>query len=328
MRSLPFLLLAGFFVSANAGDEHAITRLDKRMDDLVPADAVLEKIGEGFTWVEGPVWDRKNNVLLFSDIPANAIMRWKEGKGIDVFMKPSGYTGAKPFTGREPGSNGLTFDHQERLLLCEHGDRRVTRVERDGEKSVLADRYDGKRFNSPNDLVVAANGDIYFTDPPFGLPGTFNDPGRELDFCGVYRIASDGVHLVIRDIKAPNGIGLSPDGKTLYVTDVDGEHPRWMAYDVEADGSVSHARIFHDGLPFKGTAPGAPDGLKIDQNGNVFGSGPGGIYVFAPDGTHLGTIRTGVATSNCGWGEDGSTLFITADKAVYRIRLTTKGEGY
>lgn len=306
-----------------------LIRLDPRFDAIVPQNATLEKIADGFTWLEGPAWNKKGRYLLFSDIPANAVYIWKEGKGTSLFLKPSGYSGKALFKGREPGSNGLTFDLDGRLVLCEHGDRRITRLEGDGSKRVLADRYSGKRLNSPNDVVFKSNGDMYFTDPPFGLPGTFNDPERELDFCGVYRLTTSGaLTLLTKDIKAPNGIAFSPDEKKLYVTDVDENRSAWLVYDVNENGTISKGRVFHDAAEFKKKFPGGPDGLKVDKNGNIFAAGPGGVYVFSSDGTHLGTIITGVATSNCGWGDDGSTLYITASTAVYRIRLTTTGIGF
>jgi gluconolactonase len=306
-----------------------VVRLDARLDRLVPKDAALEKLADGFNWVEGPVWDRRGGHLLFSDIPANAVYRWKESDGVRLFLKPSGYTGSAPFEGREPGSNGLVIDRSGHLLLAEHGDRRITRLEADGRKTTLVDRFDGKRLNSPNDLVLKSNGDLYFTDPPFGLQGTFNDPRRELAFCGVYRLSRDGrLTLLTKEIKAPNGIAFSPDEKTLYVTDVSAERPAWLAYDVKADGTISNGRIFFDAKPFTKTRRGAPDGLKVDREGNLFATGPGGIYIFAPDATLLGFIETGVPTANCAWGDDGSVLYITADKAIYRIKLNTRGDGF
>jgi gluconolactonase len=307
-----------------------IIRLDPRLDKFVPADAKLEKIADGFNWVEGPVWNRKEKYLLFSDIPSNSIFKWQAGKQAELFLKPSGYTSSSAFTGREPGSNGLTYDAKGNLVLCEHGDRRVARLEANGKKTTLADKFEGKRFNSPNDLVYKSNGDLYFTDPPFGLPKVFNDPQRELDFCGVYRLSKDGklTLLATKEVKVPNGIAFSPDEKTLYITDVDSKHFVWMAFDVKADGTVANGRVFFDAAPFAKTKRGAPDGLKVDKAGNIFSSGPGGIFIFAPDGTHLGTIEIDAATSNCNWGEDGSTLFITADKAIYRIKLNTRGKGF
>ena len=306
-----------------------IVRLDPRFDKLVPSNAQLEKIADGHKWVEGPVWNRKAGYLLFSDIPNNSIFKWKRVEGETLFLKPSGYTGAAPYEGREPGSNGLTYDSKGRLVLAEHGDRRIARVEADGKKTTLADRYEGKRFNSPNDLVYKSNGDLYFTDPPFGLPKLLSDPAKELDFCGVYRLSKDGkLTLLTKDVKLPNGIAFSPDEKTLYVTDVDPNHSVWMAFDVKADGTITNGRVFFDSTQFAKTKRGAPDGLKVDRQGNLFASGPGGIYVFAPDGTHLGTIETGVATANCAWGDDGTVLYIAADTAILRVKLATKGAGF
>lgn len=314
---------------ASTTQDVRLVSLDPRFDRLAPRDTSIEKIADGFEWVEGPVWDRKKKHLLFSDIPANSIYKWDKSKGKSLFLKPSGYTGTAPFEGREPGSNGLLFDSSGRLVLCEHGDRRVARLEANGKKTTLADRYEGKRFNSPNDATYKSNGDLYFTDPPFGLPKIFDDPRRELDFCGVYRLSKDGkVTLLTKEVKLPNGIAFSPDEKTLYVTDVDSQSSAWLAFDVKSDGTITNRRVFVDARPFAAKFPGAPDGLKVDRDGNLFASGPGGIYVFAPDAKHLGTIETGGRVSNCGWGDDGSVLYITADKAVYRIKLNTKGVGF
>ena len=306
-----------------------IVRLDPRFDQLVPRDARLERLAGGFTWVEGPAWNRKDGYLLFSDIPNNSVFKWQPGAGVSLFLKPSGYTGREPFQGREPGSNGLTFDPQGRLVLCEHGDRRITRLEPDGRKTTLADRYQGKRLNSPNDAVYQSNGDLYFTDPPFGLPKAFDDPGRELDFSGVYQRKPDGrLVLLTKQIRAPNGIAFSPSEKTLYVTNADLKHAVWMAFDVRDDGTLGPGRVFFDGTAWTKTKKGAPDGMKVDRQGNLFAAGPGGLHVFAPDGTHLGSIETGVATANCAWGDDGSVLYITADTAIFRIQLRTKGAGF
>ena len=215
-----------------------IERQDARFDQLIPTGAVLEKLAEGFDWAEGPVWDKKNNCLLFSDIPPNSVMKWKEGEGVTLFLKPSGYTGTKP-RGGEPGSNGLHFDSQGRLVLCQHGDRRIARLKPDRSFETLADRYDGKRFNSPNDAVFKSNGDLYFTDPPYGLEGLNDDPAKELPFNGVYRLAKDGtVTLLTKEMTFPNGIGFSPDEKTLYVAQSDPKQPIWRVFDVKADGTL------------------------------------------------------------------------------------------
>jgi gluconolactonase len=304
-----------------------IVRLDPRFDALVPKDAVIEKLADGFLWVEGPVWSRAEKFLLFSDIPSNVVMKWQEGEGISTFLKPSGYSGEKAFTGREPGSNGLTFDSKGRLVLCQHGDRRVVRLESDGSKTTLIDRYQGKRLNSPNDAVFKSNGDLYFTDPPYGLPGTFDDPEKELDFQGVYRLAANGkLTLLSKDFNAPNGIAFSPDEKILYVSD-SGKR-RWMAFDVNAAGSIANGRVLLDGAAIGKDKPGAPDGMTVDKAGNIFSAAPGGIYVIASDGALLGMFDFNQPTGNCAFGEDGSTLFVTSNTAIYRVRLSTKGVGF
>jgi len=327
--------LAASLVSVPAAEpprpepEIKIVRHDPRFDALVPRDAVLEKIADGYTWVEGPVWNRQDAALMFSEIPSNSIYQWKEGAGTKLFLRPSGYTGAEPFPGPEPGSNGLAFDSAGRLILCEHGDRRIARLEADGRKTPLADRYDGKRLNSPNDLVFKSNGDLYFTDPPFGLPKAAADPGKELPFQGVYRLSKDGqLTLLTKDIGFPNGIGFSPDETTLYVSNADRGHAVWMAFQVKPDGTLGAGRVFFDGTALVETGKGVPDGLKLDRHGNLFAAGPGGLHVFAPDGTHLGSFTAPVAISNAAWGGDGRDLYLTVSSAIYRIRLTTKGPGF
>lgn len=305
-----------------------IHRLDPRLDALLDQNARIEVLASGFEWAEGPVWIKDGGYLLFSDIPNNSIMKWKEGQGISLFLKPSGYTGALDY-GREPGSNGLTLDPMGRLVLCEHGDRRMARLEKDGGKKTLADGFEGKRLNSPNDAVYHSNGDLYFTDPPYGLPNRWDDPRRELDFCGVYRLSRDGrLHLLTKSMTRPNGLAFSPDEKTLYVAQSDPERAIWMAFPVRADGLISDGRVFHDATGMVGKAPGLPDGLKVDVQGNIFATGPGGVHVFAPDGTPLGRIETGEATANVGWGDDGSTLYITADMYLCRVKTKTKGAGW
>ncbi|WHZ24779.1 MAG: Gluconolactonase [Nitrospira sp.] len=305
-----------------------ITSFDSRFERLVPKDATFEKIADGFTWVEGPVWHKQGKYLLFSDIPANAVYKWTAGEGARLYLKNSGYSGAALFTGKEPGSNGLTFDPQGRLVLCRHGDRQIGRLEENGHITVLADRYDGYKLNSPNDLVFTSNGDLYFTDPPFGLPGAFDDL-QKAPVQGVYRVGKDGtVTRLILDIYAPNGIAFSPDEKTLYVSDVDPKRAAWLAYDVKPDGTVTNGRTFFDATRWRQDPFFGPDGFKLDKHGNLFGTRPGGLSVIASDGTLLGTIETGLPTSNVAWGEDGRTLFITGGTSVYRIRLTTEGARY
>jgi gluconolactonase len=305
-----------------------IDRKDPRFDKLIPKDAKLEKLADGFDWSEGPVWVRDGGYLLFSDIPRNSVMKWKEGAGISLYLKPSGYTGVVDY-GAEPGSNGLALDAQGRLTSCEHGDRRVSRMEKEGGKKTLVDSFEGKRLNSPNDLIYKSNGDLYFTDPPYGLPKNVDDPRKELDFQGVYRVSKNGeVTLLTKELSRPNGIGFSPDEKTLYVANSDPAKAIWMAYEVKSDGTLGKGRVFFDATPWVGKKKGLPDGFKVDAQGNLFASGPGGIHVFAADGTHLGSIDTGEATSNCAFGDDGTTLYITADMFLCRIRTGTKGLGF
>ena len=313
----------------------SIERLDPRFDALVPPGAVIEVIASAIAWSEGPVWVTSDEgglpagCLLFSDIPHNRIHRWQPGKGLDIFMEPAGFTGPAGY-GNERGSNGLTLDREGRLICCEHGDRRVSRLEPGGGKQTLADSYRGKRLNSPNDAVVHSSGAIYFTDPPYGLPQGWDDPRRELDFCGVYKLAPDGVlSLVCDTMTRPNGIAFSPDEQTLYVAQSDPKAPIWRAFGVASDGTLADGktggRVFFDATTLATTRRGLPDGLKVDAAGNLFATGPGGVLILAPDGTHLGTLLTGQATANCAFGDDGKTLSITADSLLCRVRLATTG---
>ncbi len=326
-RLLPFLLAP---VLALADDKPApvfrIQRLDPALDAVLPPDAIVEKVAEGFRWAEGPVWFK--DAVLFSDVPENIIYRWVPGeKAARIFLQPSG---GAPSTRdfREPGSNGLARDAQNRLILCQHGLRRIARLEKDGSQTSLADRYDGKRFNSPNDLTIAKNGDIYFTDPPYGLAKGEKSPIKELEFSGVYRLSDGKVTLLTDEHRFPNGIALSPDEKTLYVNTSDPRSPCVHAYDLQSDGTLAKKRIFFDTERLKHTGPGLPDGLKVDRAGNVWTSGPNGILIISPAGKHLGTIQTGQPTANCGWGEDGGTLFITANNFLLRVKTETKGAGW
>jgi gluconolactonase len=297
-----------------------IERLDPRFDELVAPDAVIEKLAEGFEWSEGPVWVPRDGHLLFSDIPNNAVMKWQAGEGISVFLKPAGYTGQAP-RGGEPGSNGLALDPQGRLVLCQHGDRQVARLEKDGSFTVLVDRYQGKRLNSPNDLVFKSNGDLYFTDPPYGLVGEEQKRLGELGFCGVYRVGGDGKLTLLTDqMTRPNGIAFSPDEKTLYVANSDPQRAVWMAYDVTPQGLIENGRVFFDATPWVNSMKGLPDGMKVDRAGNLFATGPGGVNVFSADGKHLGRLNTGEATANCCFGPE-ATLYITADMYLCRVRL-------
>ena len=322
------VLVAGAALQGEPRTTGRIERADPRLDRLIPSGAVIEVLASGFRWSEGPVWDKAGGRLLFSDVPNNVVHAWSEKGGAAVFLKPSGYTGPEGGGGREPGANGLAFDAKGRLVLCQHGDRRISRLE-DGRFVPLVERFEGKRFNSPNDLVFGPDGALYFTDPPYGLTKTFEDPGREIGWNGVYRLAPDGrVSVLVKDLKAPNGIGLSPDARTLYVGQSDGDRPVVMAYDLAKDGSVSNGRVFFDTAPLKKNGPGAPDGMKVDRDGNVFTTGPGGVLVLTPKGEYLGTIVTGVPTANCAFGDDGRTLYLTANDTLCRVRTATQGQGF
>ncbi len=302
-----------------------IHRYDPAFDDLIPKAAKLEVIASGFDWTEGPLWIKDGGYLLFSDIPRNSVMKWEEGKGTSVFLKPSGYTGNTDY-GKEPGCNGLTLDSQGQLVSCEHGDRRISVLTKSGGKRTLVDNYQGKRLNSPNDCCFKSNGDLYFTDPPYGLPGNFADPRRELDYCGVYRLAKDGtLTLLSKELSRPNGIAFSHDEKTLYVANSDPARAIWMAFPLKEDGTLGTGKVFYDIAANAGKLPGNPDGMKVDLKGNLFASGPGGIYVFSAAGTLLGRIETGEKSANCAWGNNGSTLYICADMYMCRIQTSTRG---
>ena len=335
MHRLSCLLsLAIFFVplSSFAGELPVlgkIVRKDAKLDSLLPANAKIEVLASGLDWTEGPVWMKDGGHLLFSVIPQNAIMKFKAGEKLGMFMQPAGYTGVVPY-GAEPGTNGLAVDAKGRLICCEHGDRRISRLETDGGKRTLVDNYEGKRFNSPNDLVIKSNGDIYFTDSPYGLPKGWDDPRRELDFCGVYRYSGDGkLTLLTKELTRPNGIAFSPDEKILYVAQSEPNKATWTAYQVKNDGTLGAGKVLFDSTDWvKQGKPGLPDGLKLDKQGNLWATGPGGVHIFDPKGKLLGSLETGEACGNCAWGDDGSTLYIVADMYLCRVKTTTKGAGW
>lgn len=308
----------------------SIERLDPEFDKLVPRDATIEVLAGGFTWTEGVCWIKDGGYLLFSDIPPNKIMKWDPKEGVSLWKEAVGYTGKEKFTGEEPGTNGLMLDRQGRLVCCCHGDRVIKRIEKDGKITVLADKYEGKRFNSPNDLIFHTNGDLYFTDPPYGLPQREKDPARELEWFGVYRLGKDGkVTLLTKEMTRPNGIGLSPDEKTLYVAQSDPDAAIWKAFPVNADGTLGKSRVLYDGTKWaKEGRPGLPDGMAVDSQGHIWATGPGGVYCFTPEGQVLGRLNTGERTANCKFGDDGKTLYMAADDYVVRVKTNVKGLGY
>ena len=304
-----------------------IHRFDSALDDLIDPDARFEELAWGLTWSEGPVWLPQEDALLFSDIPRNTIFRWKAGEPLRTWMHPSGYTGVGHYS-FEPGSNGMTLDAEGRLTACEHGDRRVSRVEKGGGKVTLADSFSGKRLNSPNDCVYKSDGALYFTDPAYGLPMRYEDAEqRELPFCGVYRVELPDRHvrLLTDELENPNGLAFSPDETVLYVSQSNPDKAIWMRYPLRADGSIEKGEIFYEVTKEATQTPGLPDGFKLDVNGNLFATGPGGIWVFSPEGKALGRLETGERTANLAWGDDGSTLYVTAHMYLCRIQTRTKG---
>lgn len=307
-----------------------VSRLDPAMDRIVGQNPKLFKLAEGFKFTEGPVWVKAGGHLLFSDPNSNRIYKYtpdgdRTGK-LEVFRDPSGYAGADVGDYGQPGSNGLTLDAQGRLTINQHGNRRVIRVEKDGGETVLADRYEGKRLNSPNDLVYRSDGTLYFTDPPFGLPKFFDDPRKELPFSGVYSIYKGRLQLISKDFTGPNGIALSPDEKYLYVGDWDEKKVVVMRYEARADGTLANGRVFFDMTAALDKERNAIDGIKVDAEGNLYVAGPGGLWVISPSGKHLGKIIAPRHIHNMAWGdEDGRTLYLCARSGLYRIRLNVAG---
>ena len=346
-----------------------VERMDPALDLIVPAQPVLERIVTGpghraaelqrrFRWTEGPVWIpgsalsrvgavfssehrhelRETGYLLFAEIPSNSIQKWKPGQGVSVFLQPSGYKGKEPFPGPEPGSNGMTLDSRGRLTVAGHAQRDVWRLEHIDPKAqltVLADTYEGKQLNSPNDLTYKSDGSLYFTDPPYGLPGLDKNPDKHLPFSGVYRVRDAEaqkpgappdhakLQLLVKDLPRPNGIAFSPDEKYLYV---DNSEPQkiWMRYTVQPDGTLADGKLLFDAT--SDPRPGAPDGMKVDEKGDIYSAGPGGVWIFSPEGKHLGTLDIPERVGNVAWGgADHKTLYIAASSSIYRIKLTVAG---
>jgi gluconolactonase len=306
--------------------ETKIQREDPALDAIIAPDAKIEKLAGGFLFTEGPVWVRDGGYLLFSDPNNNVIYRWSEEDGVSVYRTHSGYTGMNIGEYGQPGSNGLTLDAQGRLTINEHGNRRVTRLERNGQLTVLADRYQGKRLNSPNDLVYRSDGALYFTDPPFGLPKFFEDPRKELSYSGVFCLIKGELKLVSKDLTGPNGLAFSPDEKYLYVDDWDEKRKVIMRYEVHLDGTLSSGQVFLDAT--KEPGEDAWDGMKIDVKGNLYLSGPGGLWIISPEGSHLGTIVGPEHPHNLAWGgEDHKTLYLAAQTGLYRLTVNIPGAG-
>lgn len=321
MAATPLLLAPRAWAAAPAP---GITRFDRGLDSILDVKTPITPIADGIQWAEGPVWVKDGGYLLFSDPPRNIMYRWKEGEGKSVFLEPSGLQGPVPAAIREPGSNGMAMDAGGRLVIADSGTRAIVRIDlKTRERTILADRFEVKRFNSCNDLVIARDGAIYFTDPPYGLTEGDTSPRKEQPVNGVYRLAPDGtVALIDGTHTRPNGIGLSPDGGTLYVSVSDAATACIYAYPIDSSGQYGMRGILAD---FRADAakglPGLPDGMKIAASGTLFASGPGGIYVLDRTGKRLGLISTGQSAANCAFGEDGRTLFITSSDKVFRLRL-------
>ena len=323
--TLLLLLPTAFNLHAQALKGH-VEVIDPSLEKIVARDAAVDIIAEGLDWCEGPLWVEAEKMLLFSDVPQNKIYRWTAARGKELYLSPSGYTGTLP-RGGELGSNGLTLDNSGHLIICQDGDRAVSRMNSPTSHpyasfTPLASRYQGEKFNSPNDLIYNRSGDLFFTDPPYGLEKNMDDPLKEIPFQGVYKISASGeLTLLLDSISRPNGIALTPDGKTLMIANSDPGKPYWYAYSLSADGRLSNGRIFYDASREAKTEIGLPDGMKIDSHGNIFATGPGGVWIFNAAGKLLGKIRFDGVTSNCALTKDEKTLFITADMYVLRVKL-------
>ena len=318
----------GLPVNAAWRDIGKIYTIDESLNKIISPGAKVEKLADGFSFTEGPVW-HPDGYLLFSDPNTNTIYRYNpKNHNITVYMSHSGYTGADIGEYGQPGSNGLAIDREGRLLIDQHGNRRVVRVEKKGPITVLADKVDGKRFNSPNDIVLKSDGSVYFTDPPYGLPGFFNDKNKELDYSGIFRIKDGKVQLVSKDLGGPNGIAFSPDEKWLYVTnwdirDIHHTKTLWR-YEVQPDGTLKNGKVFFDWNLTEDDE--ALDGMKVDKQGNLFVSAPGGIWILSAEGKLLGKIVTPERPANMAWGDDGKTLYLTAHTSLYKIRVNIGGK--
>lgn len=325
-------LILFFSCSTSQSNEKAypsvgqIERLDPLIDQIIPPDAQIEVIASGLTWAEGPLWVEEQQMLLFSDVVMNKIYKWTETEGLSVYLEPSGFTGTTTDS-REKGSNGLILNHKGELVLCQHGNRQIARMDAEpghpeSSFTTIVDNYKGKKFNSPNDLIFDKEGNLYFTDPPYGLSeAMMDDPKKELDFQGVFKYDTQGkLTLLTKAVSRPNGLALSPDESTLYVANSDGEKAVWYTFQVQGD-SLSDPTILYDATDLVGKEIGFPDGVKVDPRGNIFTAGPGGIWIFSADHKLLGKIKSDFWASNCNFNADFSTLYITADDHLLRVKL-------
>jgi gluconolactonase len=303
-----------------------IERLDSAVNDIVGKNPAFDILGEGYKWSEGPVWVESEKMLLFSDVPNNIVHKWTEEKGVEKYLTPSGYLGTGTYS-REPGSNGLTLSPDGKLVLCQHGDRRVAYMDAPFNQPepkfvTLSDNFQGKKLNSPNDATFRSNGDLFFTDPPYGLPQQAEDPTKETPHNGVYKVSGGTTTLIVDSLTRPNGIAFLKGGKTLLVANSDSEKASWYAFDLDEKDSVVSSRIFYDATPnAKAGEHGLPDGLRVDSKGNVYATGPGGIWIFNESGKPIGRIRLSQPAANCELSADEKTLFITNNMYLVRVRL-------
>jgi len=301
----------------------SILRFDPAIDRLIPSGAQVEKLAGGFTFTEGPIW-RPQGVLWFSDVVGNVTRQWSPDGRVIELLRPGGYDGDSLPAGGFIGPNGATAGEHGTVVMCQHGNRRIVRITNDLKVTTVVDSFEGKKLNSPNDVVYRSDGSLYFTDPPYGLSKGDDDPTKELPFNGVFKLTNGKLQVLVKDMTRPNGLAFSPDEKTLYVANSDENYRMWMRFDVNADGTVRNGRVFADVTAEP--EEGLPDGLKIDSLGNMWTTGPAGIWVFTPSGKHIGTIKTPEQPANCAWGEDGKTLFITANTGLYRLRTSVQGQ--
>jgi gluconolactonase len=301
----------------------SILRFDPAVDTLIPPDAKVEKLAGGFAFIEGPIW-RPQGVLWFSDVVGNVTRQWSPDGRVIELLRPGGYDGNSLPAGGFIGPNGATAGEHGTVVMCQHGNRRIVRITNDLKVTTVVDSFEGKKLNSPNDVVYRSDGSLYFTDPPYGLAKFDDDPMKELPFNGVFKLTNGKLQVLVKDMTRPNGLAFSPDEKTLYVANSDENYRMWMRFDVNDDGTLRNGRVFADvsGEPEEGL----PDGMKIDSLGNIWTTGPGGIWVFTPQGKHIGTIKPPEQPANCAWGEDGKTLFITANTGLYRLRTSVQGQ--
>ena len=312
-------------------DDARIDRWDPAMDAIVPKDWKIEKLADGFGWAEGPIWVKSGGYLLFTDVPGNKMWKWSAKGGLEKFLDPSGAASPDPEVWREAGANGLNIYDAHSIVYADTGNRGIQRLDlATKRKTMLAERFEGKRFSSPNDVVKMKNGVLFFSDPPYGFKKFDAAPEKEAAFNGVYRLGADGkVTAVEKDLFRPNGVALSPDEKTLYVTQSEPTKAIIMAYSLDAAGNVTGKKLFQDLTDLIGEqSPGLPDGLTVAADGTLFTSGPGGVLVISKDGKRLGRIWDGKATANCKFGDDGKTLYLTSSNMLARIRLNTKGVGF